>query len=100
MHHLNTMHEYTEDALENLQIARESGKKFFKLAPLVMTKIWVLRIVMGLDKLRLLPTPRIAALRKFAGVDMLSLYEDFKAAITEFARTYGDDQTERLKALL
>jgi hypothetical protein len=100
MHRLNSMDEYTEDALENLDLARETGKRFFKRAALVMAKLWLLRILMRLDKLRLLPTPRISALRKFAGVDMLKLYEQFKAATAEFARTYGDDESERLKALL
>lgn len=100
MHHLNSMDEYTEDALENLQIARKDGKRFLRLGLRVRAKIWVLRILMRLDKLRLLPTPNVAALGKVAGVDMLKLYEEFKAATAEFARTYGDDQTEQLKVLL
>lgn len=33
-------------------------------------------------------------------VDMFKLCQDFKAAIAEFVRTCGDDQTQRLEALL
>ena len=100
MHHLNSMDEYTPEALQHLQIARQRGKRFLRLGPLARTKIWALRILMRLDKFRLLPTPNVAALGKITGVDTLKLYEEFKAATAEFARTYGDDQTEQLKALL
>lgn len=100
MHKLGSMHEYAEEALENLQIARESGRRFLKLAPLVMGRIFVLRIALKLDKFLLLPTPNIAAQRKIGKVDLLRLYEEFKEAMAEFARTYGNHQSERLRSLL
>ena len=100
MRHLHTMGEYTQEALENLQIARELGSRFCRLALLPMAKMWMLRILLRLDKFLLLPTPNIAAFRKVGRVDMLKLYEEFKLAAAEFARTYGDDQSEQLRALL
>jgi hypothetical protein len=100
MHRLHTMHEYTQEAVENLQIARERGKRFLRLAPLVMARIWILRIVLKVDKFLLLPTPNVSDLRRLGSVDMLKLYDEFKLAMAEFARTYGEDESEQLRAVL
>lgn len=100
LHFLGTQDEYTPEALENLEILRQKGKQFCSLALGVRAKIWALRILMRVDKLRLLPTPKMAPLSRAFDIHMPELYEEIKKAAVIFARTYGEDQSDQLAALL
>lgn len=100
LHFLGSQNEYTPEALENLAVLRQKGKQFCSLALGVRAKIWALRILMRMDKLRLLPTPKMAPLGRAFDINMPALYDEIKKAAVIFARTYGDDQSEQLAALL
>ena len=92
----NTQDEYTEARLEKMEQVRRQSRKFCQLAVLVLAKIWILSLLMSLDKFCLLPTPGVAALSKIGPVDMLGLYREIKAAAAEFAKTYGDEKSQAI----
>jgi hypothetical protein len=92
--------EYGGAALQQMETALKQGRKFCRLAMLIIFKIRVLSLLLYLDRFNVLHVPSVASLRHMGNVDMPELYREVKKAVVAFARVYGEDQSRLIETRL
>ena len=91
--------DYDDEVREKILALRKTCILFGMAARVVLVRMWLWSLL-GFERWRLLPLPRVAGLRKTGSVDLLEAYERVKAAALDLALVYGEEKNQELKALM
>jgi len=93
MMYLHAEDEYDADTHELMKLIRKKGKLFLFMAFLRLGYVWFLMFSL---RIGVLPIPGIARLYKLAGIDMLKLYDQVKAASAQWAATCDEEYGQQI----